>query len=198
MTETPRQLGYRMPAEWEPHQATWLAWPHNPEDWPGKFQAIPWVYAEIVRLLSAREHVQILVDDLRAEHRAQNVLERSGATLDQISFHRWPTNRVWTRDSGPIFIRNVEGRVSPYQLAFQRLGQVRRLAAGRSDSRPGYGTAAPAGVAANDRVARRIQTAHCPRRRLHRHQRRRHSAYYGGVPLERGAAAQSRCQSRAA
>ena len=112
MTQIPRQLGYRMPAEWEPHQATWLAWPHNPEDWPGKFQTIPWVYAEIVRLLSAREHVHILVNDLRAEHRAQNVLERAGATLDQVSFHRWPTNRVWTRDSGPIFLRNAAGSVA--------------------------------------------------------------------------------------
>ncbi len=112
MIETPRQLGYRMPAEWEPHQATWLAWPHNPDDWPGKFQTIPLVYAEIVRLLSAHERVHILVNDLRSECRAQSVLERAGATLDQISFHRWPTNRVWTRDSGPIFIRNAEGRLA--------------------------------------------------------------------------------------
>ena len=52
-SKTPRELGYRMPAEWEPHEATWLAWPHNPEDWPGKFQPIPWLYAEIVRLLAA-------------------------------------------------------------------------------------------------------------------------------------------------
>ena len=63
MASTPRELGYRMPAEWERHEATWLAWPHNPEDWPGKFQPIPWLYAEIVRLLSARERVHILVDD---------------------------------------------------------------------------------------------------------------------------------------
>ena len=102
---TPRELGYRMPAEWEPHEATWLAWPHNPEDWPGKFQAIPWVYAEIVRLLSARELVHILVDDAKAEQRALRILERAGAALERVSFHLWPTNRVWTRDSGPIFIR---------------------------------------------------------------------------------------------
>ena len=57
--KTPRELGYRMPAEWEPHEATWLAWPHNPEDWPGKFQAIPWLYAEIVRLLAAHETVHL-------------------------------------------------------------------------------------------------------------------------------------------
>jgi agmatine deiminase len=110
--KTPRELGFLMPAEWEPHQATWLSWPHNPEDWPGKFQAIPWVYAEIVRLLSAREQVQILVNDARAEQRAQSILERAGATMERVSFHRWPTNRVWTRDSGPIFVRDDEGRVA--------------------------------------------------------------------------------------
>jgi agmatine deiminase len=109
---TPREFGFRMPAEWDRHEATWLAWPHNPEDWPGKFQTIPWVYAEIVRLLSARERVHILVDDLKSEARAKGILERAGANLDQVSFHRWPTNRVWTRDSGPIFVRNGEGRVA--------------------------------------------------------------------------------------
>jgi agmatine deiminase len=109
---TPHELGYHMPAEWELHEATWLAWPHNPEDWPGKFQTIPWVYAEIVRLLSARERVHILVNDAKGEQRALRILERAGAALDQVSFHRWLTNRVWTRDSGPIFIRNAEGRVA--------------------------------------------------------------------------------------
>ena len=108
---TPRELGYIMPAEWERHEATWLAWPHNPEDWPGKFQTIPWIYAEIVRLLSAHELVHILVNDAKAEQRAQRILERAGANLDFVSFHQWPTNRVWTRDSGPIFVRNAQGKV---------------------------------------------------------------------------------------
>jgi agmatine deiminase len=111
MNETPRALGYRMPAEWERHEATWLAWPHNPDDWPGKFQAIPWVYAEIVRLLAARERVHILVEDAKAQRRALSILERAGANLDRVSFHLWPTNRSWTRDSGPIFVRNAEGRI---------------------------------------------------------------------------------------
>jgi agmatine deiminase len=109
---TPRELGYRMPAEWELHEATWLAWPHNAEDWPGKFQAIPWVYAEIVRLLSERERVHILVNDAKAEARARGILRRAGAHLDQVSFHPWQTNRIWTRDSGPIFVRNNEGQVA--------------------------------------------------------------------------------------
>jgi agmatine deiminase len=109
---TPRELGYRMPAEWDRHEATWLAWPHNPEDWPGKFQTIPWVYAEIVRLLSPRERVNILVNDAKAESGALRILARAGAMLEQLSFHRWPTDRVWTRDSGPIFVRDRAGRVA--------------------------------------------------------------------------------------
>jgi len=105
---SPRQLGYRMPAEWEPHEATWLAWPHNPEDWPGKFQPIPWVYAEIVGHLARVEDVHVLVDDAGAEKRARRILKRSGADLARVHFHPWPTDRVWTRDSGPIFVRRNE------------------------------------------------------------------------------------------
>ncbi len=109
---TPHELGYRMPAEWDRHEATWLAWPHNPEDWPGKFQAIPWLYAEIVRLLSQRERVHILVEDAKSEQRARSILSRAHARLDQVDFHLWPTDRVWTRDSGPIFVRNAAGQVA--------------------------------------------------------------------------------------
>lgn len=111
MNDTPRQLGYRMPAEWEQHEATWLAWPHNPEDWPGKFQAMPWLYAEIVRLLAARERVHLLVQDEKEQRRVASILKRAHANLDNVSFHQWTTNRVWTRDSGPIFVRNAEGKV---------------------------------------------------------------------------------------
>ena len=70
---TPRALGYRMPAEWEPHTATWIAWPHNASDWPGRFQPIPWVYAEIVRQIAAVEQVHILVQSADAEKRARGV-----------------------------------------------------------------------------------------------------------------------------
>ena len=110
--QTPRELGYRMPAEWERHEATWLAWPHNPEDWPGKFQAIPWLYAEIVRLLAAHERVHLLLQDEKEQRRASGILARAHANPNNVSFHQWPTDRVWTRDSGPIFVRNAEGRVA--------------------------------------------------------------------------------------
>jgi agmatine deiminase len=112
LARTPRALGYRMPAEWEPHEATWLAWPHNPEDWPGKFSSIPWLYAEIVRLLAAHERVHLIVENTTMQGRVTRMLERAGANLDQVSFHCWPTDRSWTRDSGPIFVRNAAGQVA--------------------------------------------------------------------------------------
>jgi agmatine deiminase len=108
---SPRALGFRMPAEWEPHEATWLAWPHNPEDWPGKFAPIPWLYAEIVRLLAARERVQLIVENAAAEKRVRSMLKRADADLNKVDFHRWPTDRGWTRDSGPIFIRDGAGKL---------------------------------------------------------------------------------------
>jgi agmatine deiminase len=104
-TATPRSLGYRMPAEWEQHTATWIAWPHNASDWPGRFQPIAWVYADIVRHLSQVENVEILVNDPESERRARRMLARVHANLDRVHFHPWPTNRIWTRDSGPIFVR---------------------------------------------------------------------------------------------
>ena len=110
--KTPRELGYRMPAEWELHSATWLAWPHNPEDWPGKFPSIPWLYAEIVRLLAARERVELIVEDTKAEKRVTGMLRRASANLDSVRFHQWPTDRGWTRDSGPIFLRNSQGQLA--------------------------------------------------------------------------------------
>jgi agmatine deiminase len=106
MEGTPREHGYRMPAEWQKHAATWIAWPHNANDWPGKFQAIPWVYADIVRHLSQVEDVHILVNDGAAAKRADGILKRSGAKISRVFFHQWPTDRVWTRDSGPIFVKN--------------------------------------------------------------------------------------------
>ena len=101
-----------MPAEWAPHAATWIAWPHNPEDWPGKFQPIPWVYCEIVRHLSQVEDVHILVNDAAAEKRATQMLSRQHANLARVRFHRWRTDRVWLRDSGPIFVKNPKGETA--------------------------------------------------------------------------------------
>jgi agmatine deiminase len=109
---TPREHGFRMPAEWARHAATWIAWPHNADDWPGKFQTIAWVCADIVRHLSAVEDVHILVNGAAAEKRARSVVARSAANLLRVHFHQWPTNRVWTRDSGPIFVKNAQGETA--------------------------------------------------------------------------------------
>jgi agmatine deiminase len=94
-----------MPAEWEPHAATWLAWPHNCADWPGKFEPIPWVYAEIIRNLAKHERVELIVNNAAAARQARRVLERAGAVSDNIRFHHWRTDRVWLRDSGCIFVK---------------------------------------------------------------------------------------------
>ena len=92
-----------MPAEWEPHASTWLVWPQYRGDWPGKLEPIPWVYAEIIRHLSRHERVEIIVNDTTCERRARKVLKQANAWSDNLSFHRWPTNRGWTRDSGCTF-----------------------------------------------------------------------------------------------
>ena len=103
--ETPAALGYRMPAEWEPHEATWLAWPHERTDWPGKFAPVPWVYADIVRHLARVERVRILVQDRAEQRAARRILQKSGADLAAVDFFVAPTNRGWTRDFGPIFVK---------------------------------------------------------------------------------------------
>jgi agmatine deiminase len=100
---------YRWPAEWETHGATWIAWPHERSDWPGKFAAIPWVYAEMVRHLAQSERVGILVGDAAEEKRAQRILGRNAVDLTRVDFRRIATDRVWTRDFGPIFVTAADG-----------------------------------------------------------------------------------------
>ena len=109
-TETPAALGFRMPAEWERHEATWLGWPHNPTDWPDKLDTIRWVYGEIVRKVSPGEQVRILVNNRIEARAARRSLSRTGADLQPVEFITHPTNRGWTRDSGPIFVRRGRGR----------------------------------------------------------------------------------------
>jgi agmatine deiminase len=151
-----------MPAEWEPHAATWLAWPHYHGDWPGKFEPIPWVYTEIIRNLARHEQVELIVNDAAAERQVRKLLERADAPLKNIRFHRWPTNRVWLRDSGCIFLTpqlpgfarpDSRGRPSPHGLR-----QGHEVREGRDFSRAdkdtkGKGALAPEGrlLAANFR-----------------------------------------------
>ena len=109
---TPHSLGFRMPAEWEPHEATWLGWPHELTDWPGKFAPIPWAFAEIVRHLSQVEGVNLLVENAASEKRVRSILKKSGADLTRVAFLRIPTDRGWMRDSGPICMKNASGEVA--------------------------------------------------------------------------------------
>ncbi len=101
-----------MPAEWEPHEATWLAWPHEKTDWPGKFEPIPWVYADIVRNLARVERVRILIRGAAMLRRVREILKQSEVNLAAVDFYLVPTDRGWTRDFGPIFVKNTEGDVA--------------------------------------------------------------------------------------
>jgi agmatine deiminase len=144
---SPAALHLRMPAEWEPHAATWLAWPHHRDDWPGKFEPIPWVYTEIVRNLARHERVELIVNDAAAEKQACKVLLLADAPITNVRFHRWPTDRGWMRDSGCIFVTSQplglaqpdsRGRRSPPK----HVGSVGTAAAGYPN-----GALAPAGLA---------------------------------------------------
>jgi agmatine deiminase len=97
-------LGFRWPAEWEPHRATWLAWPHNPETWPGRLERARDGFAAIVRALHGRERVHVLVADEAMEDAARRQLAAAGVDADRdVEFPHIPTNDAWLRDTGPIF-----------------------------------------------------------------------------------------------
>jgi agmatine deiminase len=105
--KAPAELGFRQPAEWEPHRATWLAWPHHADDWPGKLAAIGWVYTEIIRRLAREEQVCLLVASARAESAARDALSKAGADLTKVELLRVPTDRAWMRDTAPSFVRSA-------------------------------------------------------------------------------------------
>ena len=109
---TPRALGFRMPAEWEPHAATWLSWPHNVETWPGKFEPVPAAFAEMVAALQEHEEVRILVGDDELEATARAALRARGCDGPSVRFFRIPTNDAWIRDHGPIFLIDDHGAVA--------------------------------------------------------------------------------------
>ncbi len=102
---TPAASGFAMPAEWEKHEATWLSWPHNAKDWPGKIEIIPWVYGEMARIISAGENIRLLVRHEKDEAAARNIFGPVGMDLRKIKFVAHPTDRAWARDTGPIFVQ---------------------------------------------------------------------------------------------
>ena len=108
----------RFPAEWEAHEATWIAWPHHEPDWPGKIAPIPWVYAEIVRALHQHERVEILCHDEQVRDDAKQTLEAHGVRGDNVRLHVVPNDRVWLRDSGPTGVVDEKGRVALVNWGF--------------------------------------------------------------------------------
>jgi agmatine deiminase len=115
-TPTPREQGFRWPAEWEPLRAVWLAWPHNHEDWPGKFEGIEWVFCEMVHWLTQTQKVGLLVASPAASQHAEDCLRRYGVNLDAVERVTLPTNRSWTRDYLPTWLVRGAGRHGPAAL----------------------------------------------------------------------------------
>ena len=95
-----------MPAEWEPHAATWIAWPHEKSDWPGKFATIPWIYGEIVRHLAQVERVRIVVADEKQQRQVRSILTKCHVNLNAVDLWIQPTDRSWLRDTCAIFVKN--------------------------------------------------------------------------------------------
>jgi len=114
-TELPS--GFRLSAEWEKHEATWLGWPHNIEDWPGKITTIPWVYGEIVRKISAGEKVRILVETKEQQKLANKVLKAVGIDEVNIEFYKFKSDRGWMRDSAPVFVKK-ENKIAIVNFRF--------------------------------------------------------------------------------
>jgi len=115
--------GLLMPAEWEPHAATWLAWPHNAADWPGKFEVIPWIYGEMARKITVGERLRLIVRHERDTAVARRVFRQAGVDLRQVQFVVHPTDRGWTRDTGPIFVKSAAGGQRAGRAKAARSGQ---------------------------------------------------------------------------
>jgi agmatine deiminase len=111
-------LGRRMPAEWEKHDATWIAWPHHEPDWPGKLAPIPWVYAEIVRALADYDKVEILCHDTTVADNARAMLAAHGVKEARYRLHTVSNDRVWLRDSAPTGVLRADGRVELINWGF--------------------------------------------------------------------------------
>ena len=135
---SPSSRGFRMPAEWEPHRATWLVWPHNRADWEVKTAAVEWCYGEIVSHLIDGERVAILVQDDAVERRARRTLEMSGVPMACVDMYRIPTNRSWIRDSGPLFVlrTTAAGRRQVAMTDWQFNGWAKYRAWQRDDAVP--------------------------------------------------------------
>lgn len=149
--QVPSPPSRTLPAEWEPHEATWIAWPHHEPDWPGKLECIPWVYAEIVRVLVPGERVEILCHDERVAESAHDCLDRSGIDPAGYRIHILPSDRGWLRDSAPSCVRtdaglewvhwgfNAWAKYDNYSLdvqvppAIERITGIRRVEARRPD-----------------------------------------------------------------
>lgn len=124
LSEEPKSLGYSMPAEWEKHDATWLAWPHDPLTFPNRVKKVEKTYLQMILALHKNEHVNLFVTDLKMKEKVTRLLEQKGVDLQKINFYVWDYADVWFRDYGPIFVLNKEKkRISFVHWIFNAWGE---------------------------------------------------------------------------
>ena len=190
--QLPAALGFRMPAEWEPHRATWLVWPHSWHDWETKLPAIHWCYVEIVSRLISGEKVAILVKDATHEARARRKLEQAMVDLSRVEFYTIRTNRSWIRDHGPLFIVGSNGQTAATEerkaiaVTDWRFNSWARYSNWKLDNEVPGRLADLLGVEAipATRAAERDATASGPGRRQRRRQWARPAPHHGRVLAE--------------
>ncbi|HAH45783.1 MAG TPA: agmatine deiminase, partial [Planctomycetaceae bacterium] len=112
------EITRRLPAEWEPHQATLLAFPHNGNDWPGKYEVIKWAFIELIRKVAEFERVLLIVKNDEQQQKVTTMLEQAHANTKQVKFIQQNTNRSWMRDSGPIVVQRSDGKREALQFRF--------------------------------------------------------------------------------
>ena len=105
---------FRMPAEWEPQKSVWMSWPHNKNDWPGLFEKIPNVVGKIIKYLTKYQKVDLLVNNTKSIGATRIYLKKIGCNISNIKFHKLKTDRLWLRDSGPIFLVNKKKKKKAY------------------------------------------------------------------------------------
>ncbi len=125
---------FSMPPEWAPHAATWLIWPHNRDDWPGKTRAAEWAFCEMARHIAMGETVRILVPDAKRRARARDMLDDAGCPLETVEFLLYRSDRSWVRDCGPLFVKSAKGTVKA--LDFRFTGWAKYRAHTRDDAVP--------------------------------------------------------------
>ena len=123
MPRTTKSL-FRMPAEWERQQSTLIGWPYNKNDWPGKFKNIPKIFAEIISKITKSQKVNLLIKYYNSKNAIKRLLKKNNAKVQNVKFIICKTDRVWMRDTGPIFIKLRGDDISFVMIFYSQIDSI--------------------------------------------------------------------------